>query len=74
MLRPKFLDFGSHICSKGTRRHTVGEVGRLTKTHETTIPMEIANIEVQLNLLDLAAATAAATPPSAGGTWCPPRS
>jgi hypothetical protein len=68
VLRPKSLDFGRHICSKGTRRHAVGEVGRLTDTHETTIPMKAANTEVQLNLLDLAAVTAAATPPSAGGT------
>jgi hypothetical protein len=30
--------------------------------------MKAANTEVQLNLLDLAAVTAAATPPSAGGT------
>jgi hypothetical protein len=77
VLRLKSLDFGSHICSKGTRRHAVSEVGRLTETHETTIPMETANSEVQLNLLDLAAAsaaaTAAATPPLAGGTWCLPR-
>ena len=77
VLRLKSLDFGRHICSKGTRCHAFGEVGRLTETHKTTIPMETANTEVQLNLLDLAAATApataAATPPSAGGTWCPPR-
>jgi hypothetical protein len=73
VLRPKSLDFGRHICSKGTQRHAFGEVGRLTETHKTTIPMETGNTEVQLNLLDLAAATAAATPPSAGGTRCPPR-
>jgi hypothetical protein len=73
VLRPKSLDFGRHIYSKGTRRHAVGEVGRLTETHETTVPMKTADTEVQLNLLDLAAATAAATPPSAGGTWRPPR-
>jgi hypothetical protein len=52
VLRPKSLDFGKHICSKGTRCHTVGEVGRLIDTHETTIPMKAANTEVQLNLLD----------------------
>jgi hypothetical protein len=69
MLRPKSLDFGRHICSKGPRRHAVGEVGRLTDTHETTIPMKAVNTEVQLNLLDLAAAM----PPSAGGTQCPLR-
>jgi hypothetical protein len=69
VLRLKSLDFGRHICSEGTRRHAVGEVGRLIETHETTIPMKTANTEVQLNLLDLAAATAAVTaaamPPSA---------
>jgi hypothetical protein len=43
MLRPKSLDFGRYICSKGPRRHTVGEVGRLTDTHETTIPMKAVN-------------------------------
>jgi hypothetical protein len=64
MLRPKSLDFGRHICSKGARRHAVGEVGRLTDTHETTIPMKAANAEVQPNLLD----SAAATPPSASET------
>jgi hypothetical protein len=73
VLRLKSLDFGRHICSKGTRRHPVGEVGRLTETHKTTFPIEAANTEVHLNLLDLAAATTAATPPSAGGTLCPPR-
>jgi hypothetical protein len=46
VLRPKSLDFGRHICSKGTRRHMVGEVGRLTDTHKTTIPMKAANTEV----------------------------
>jgi hypothetical protein len=69
----KSLDFGRHIYSEGTRRHAVGKVGRLTEINETTIPMKMANFKVQFNLLDLAAATAAATPPSAGGTWCPPR-
>jgi hypothetical protein len=73
VLRLKSLDFGRHICSKGTRRHAVGEVGRLKETHETTIPMKTADTKVQLNLLDLAPKTAAATPPLAGGTWCPPR-
>jgi hypothetical protein len=67
MLRPKSLDFGIHICSKGPRCHTVDEVGRLTDTHETTIPMKAVNTEVQLNLLD----SAAVTPPSTGGTQCP---
>jgi hypothetical protein len=69
MLRPKSLDFGRHICSKGPQRHTVGEVGRLTDTHKTTIPMKEVNTKVQLNLLD----SAAATPPSTGETQCPLR-
>jgi hypothetical protein len=77
MLRPKPLDFGSHVHSQDTRRDTVGEVSRLTKTHETQLFMETTKTEVQLNLLDLAAASAAATaammPPSAAGTWCLPR-
>jgi hypothetical protein len=73
VLRPKPLDFGSHVHSQDTRRNTVGEVGRLTKTHETQLFMETTNTKVQLNLFDLAAATAAAMPPSAAGTWCPPR-
>jgi hypothetical protein len=34
MLRPKTLDLGSHVRSQGTRRDVVGEVGRLTQTHE----------------------------------------
>jgi hypothetical protein len=67
MLRPKSLDFGRHICRKGPRRHAVGEVGRLIDTHETTTPMEAVNTEVQLNLLD----SAAATPSSASGTQRP---
>jgi hypothetical protein len=46
MLRPKTLDFGSHVRSQNTRRHAVSEVGRLTKTHETQTLMEITNIEV----------------------------
>jgi hypothetical protein len=70
MLRPKSLDFGKHICRKGPQRHTVGEVGRLIDTHETSIPMEVVNNEVQLNLLD----SAAGTLPSADGTQCPLRS
>jgi hypothetical protein len=69
MLRPKSLDFGRHVYSKGPQRHAVSEVGRLTDTYETTIPMEVVNTEVQLNLLD----SATATPPSAGGTQCPLR-
>jgi hypothetical protein len=77
MLRPKTLDFGSHVRSQDTRRHTVGEVGRLTKAHETQTLMKTTNIEVQHNILALvaasAAASAAATPPSAAGTWSPPR-
>jgi hypothetical protein len=77
MLRPKVLDFGRDVRSQDTRRNTVGEVGRLTKSHETQTFMETTNIEVQHNLLASAAAsaaaTAAATPPSAAGTWYPPR-
>jgi hypothetical protein len=46
VLRPKSLDFDRHICSKGTQRHTVGEVGRLTDTLKTTISMKAANTEV----------------------------
>jgi hypothetical protein len=69
MLRPKSLDFGRHTCRKGPQRHTVGEVGRLTDTHEITIHMEAVNNEVQINLLD----STAGTPPSAGGTQCPLR-
>jgi hypothetical protein len=69
MLRPKVLDFGRDVRSQDTRRNTVGEVGRLTKSHETQTFMETTNIEVQHNLL----ASAAATPPSAAGTWYPPR-
>jgi hypothetical protein len=69
MLRRRSLDLGRHICSKGPRRHAVGKIGRLTDTHETTIPMKAVNTEVQLNLLD----SAAATPPSADGTQCPLR-
>jgi hypothetical protein len=72
MLRPETLDFGGHVRSQDTRRNAVGKVGRLTKTHETQIFMETTNTEVQLNLLDLAAAIAAATPPSVTRTWSPP--
>jgi hypothetical protein len=35
MLRLEALDLGSHVRSQGTRRDVVGEVGRLTQTHET---------------------------------------
>jgi hypothetical protein len=73
VLRPKSLDFGSHVRRKGARRHAVGEVGRLTDTHETTITMKAAHNEAYLNLLDSAATSAAATPPAAGGTQCPLR-
>jgi hypothetical protein len=69
MLRPKSLDFSRHICSKGPQRQAVREVGRLKDTYETTILIKAVNTEVQLNLLD----SAAATPPSAGGTQCPLR-
>jgi hypothetical protein len=40
------LDFGSHVRSQDTRRHAVGEVGRLTKAHETQTLMKTTNIEV----------------------------
>jgi hypothetical protein len=46
MLRPKPLDFGSHVRSQDTRRHAVGEVGRLTKAHETQTLMKTTNTEV----------------------------
>jgi hypothetical protein len=73
MLRPKSLDFGSHVRRKGARLHAVGEVGRLTDTHESTITMNAAHNEAYFNLLDSAAALAASTPPAAGGTQCLPR-
>jgi hypothetical protein len=69
MLRPKSLDFGSHARRKGARRHAVGEVGRLTDTHESTITMKAAHNESYFNLLD----SAAATLPAADGTQCPLR-
>jgi hypothetical protein len=72
MLRPKPLDFGSHVRSQDTQRHAVGEVGRLTKAHEIQTLMKTTNTKVQHNLLASAAVTAAATPPSAAGTWSPP--
>jgi hypothetical protein len=56
MLRPKTLDFGIHVRSQDTRCHMVGEVGRLTKAHETQTLMKTTNIEVQHNLLASAAA------------------
>jgi hypothetical protein len=68
MLRPKPLDFGSHVRSQDTRRHAVGEVDRLTKSHETQTLMKTTNTEVQHNLL----ASAAVTPPSVAGAWSPP--
>jgi hypothetical protein len=71
---PTTLDFGSDVCSQDARRNMVGEVDRLTKTHETQTFNKTTNIEVQHNLLASAAASPAATPPSAAGTWCPPRS
>jgi hypothetical protein len=67
MLRPETLDFGGHVRSQDTRRDAVGEVGRLTQTHETQTLRETTNIEVQHNLPASTVVTAAATLPSVAG-------